>query len=280
MSIKASVKKGFGVMRQSLPVVGVLSLFGFSWNLLNIYLAPKLQSPSTKVTVFMFAASTVFILISIFLQAGSLGYVRDILKQGKAGFSSFMSAGSKYYLRLLLVGLVISLVAILFVIAGGLFVALLKKIGIVIAVLIAAVGIYVILLMFFAPYMVVADEGKARASIKKSISMVSKDMNFFIGVLLTALSVFVAVAYLFKSFRKSKLGRKNLVKVIVLVMTLVSIGFVIGLLIGGLFGISNIVAPGMVSQVILAVLSSILNAFLGIFVTASFMNFYFEISNK
>ena len=245
MSMKTSVGKGFEVARQSLAVVGVLSLFGFVWNLINIYFAPKLQTPSARVSLAMVLASVVFFLASIFLQAGTLGYIREKIKQGRADFSIFMSSGSRYYLRLFLVGLIIALIVVVFIAVGAIAVMLLKTVGIVIAVLIGLVAIYVILLMFFAPYAVVINEEKAVASIKKSISLV----------------------------------KKNLLGVLGISGILLLIGFVIGLLIGVIFGLLNVTAPGTVSQVITALLSSILNAYLGIFVSASFMNFYLEINN-
>ena len=165
MFVKASVKKGFGVVNQSLVIVAVLSLFGFVWNLINIYFTPRLQNPSIKVSAIMIAASLVFISLSIFLQAGTLGYVRDTLKQGHADLAAFISVGTRYYFRLLLVGIIITLTVMIFVLLGALFVALLKNIGIVIAVLIGLAAIYVILLMFFAPYAVVIGDEKAVASI-------------------------------------------------------------------------------------------------------------------
>jgi hypothetical protein len=245
MFIKASVGKGFGVARQSLAVVGVLSLFGFVWNLINIYFAPKLQTPSARVSLAMVFASVVFILASIFLQAGTLGYIREKIKQGKADFSLFMSSGSRYYGRLFLVGLIITLAVVAFIAVGAVAVAFLKTVGIVIAVLIGIAAVYLILLMFFAPYAVVINEEKAMASIKKSMGLVKKN---FLGVL----------------------GISGL---------LILIGFLAGLLVGLIFGLMNVALPGIVSQVIFAFLSSILNAYLGIFVSASFMNFYLEINN-
>ena len=249
MAVKASIKKGFGVAKGSLAIVGILSLFGFVWSLLNIYYAPKIQAqaqaPDAKTSVLIVVSTVIFILVSIFLQAGTLGYVRDKIKQGKANFAAFMAGGAKYYGRLFVVGLIISLVAIAFILVAALAVALLKKPGLFIAVPVALAAIYFILLMFFAPYIVVVNEEKSIASIKKSVGMV----------------------------------KKNLLGVLGISAILVVIGFGVGLLIGVILGLLNVASPGVISQVATAVLSSLLNAFLGVFVTATFMNFYLEISN-
>jgi len=249
MAVKESIKKGFGVARQSMAIVGILSLFGFVWNLLNIYYAPKIQAqtqtPDVKTSVLIVIATLIFIFVSIFLQAGTLGYVKDKLKQGKADLSAFIGGGSKYYLKLFVVGLIITLIAMVFIVVAAVAVALLKTPGLFIAVPVAIVGIYFILLMFFAPYIVVVDEEKSIAAIKKSIGVV----------------------------------KKNLLSVLGIAAILIAIGFAIGLLSGVVLGLLNVAAPGIISQVAFAVLSSILNAFLGIFVTASFMNFYLTTSN-
>jgi len=283
MAVVASIKKGFGVTKQSLSIVGLMSLFGLVWNLLNLYYGPKIQAqvqaPSLKVSVIIIIATLVFILLSIFLQAGSLGYVRDRLKQGKADLSVFMASGSKYYFRLLLVGLIVMVVVILCVVAAAAAVALLRKPGLIIAVPVALVAVYTVLLMFFASYMVVLDEKKAMESIKNSVTLVGKGTHFFFGVVLTAISPLLAIACLIPSFRNSKLGQKNLVKIFAVTAVVVSIGFAIGLLTGVILGLLNVAVPGVFSQVVYAVLSSVLNAFLGIFVTATFMHFYLEISN-
>lgn len=246
MSVKASVKKGFGVAWQSLSVVGILSLFGFVWNLINLHYAPQVQqNPQAAVSAVILVSTIIFLFVSIFLQAGALGYVRDKIKQGQANLSVFMSSGSQYYLRIFLVGLLITLVAIVFVLVAGLFVALLKTVGIVIAVVIAAILVYLIFLVLFAPYIIVVNNESAIASLKKSVGLV----------------------------------RKNLLRVLGIALILIVIGFAIGLVTGILLGLLNVVAPGPVSQVIYALVSSLLNSFLGVFATASFMSFYLEISN-
>ncbi len=249
MAVTASIKKGFGIARQSMAIVALLSLFGFVWTFLNIHYASQIKAqaktPDPKISILMMIAALVFIFVNIFLQAGTLGYVRDKLKQGKADLPAFMSAGSKYYLKFFAVGVVIALIAAAFIIVAALAVALLKNPGLIIAVPSVIAMIYFILLMLFAPYIIVVDEEKSMASIKKSIGVV----------------------------------KKNLLGVLAILAILVAIGFATGLLIGIVLGLLNVAVPGVVSQVVTAAFSSLLNAFLGVFVTASFMNFYLEISN-
>ncbi len=278
------VKKGFAVATKSAPVVGIMFVFGSIWSFLNIYISPRIQArtqnPSAKVSILIIIATLVFVLTSIFFQAGTLGYIRDRIKQGTANLNSFTSAGSKYYLRLFLVGLMVLLITALFIIIAAFALAFLKKPGLVVAVPVAIVALYVLLLMFFAPYMVVIDEKSPIESIKNSISTIGKETNFFFGIVLVLTFLLLLLAYLLPSFRNSKLGQKNFVAVIVLLGTLVVVGFVTGLITGALLGLLNTVAPGVASQIAYALLSSLLNAFLGIFVTASFTGLYLELSRK
>ena len=249
MAVTASIRKGFGIARQSMAIVAFLSLFGFVWGFLNIYYAPQIQAqaktPDIKISMLMMAATLIFVVVNVFLQAGTLGYVRDKLKQGKADLSAFVGAGSKYYLRFFVVGPVIMLIAMAFIIVATVAFALLKNPGLIIAIPAALIGIYFLLLMFFAPYIIVVHEEKSIASIKKSIGVVKKNLLGVLGVL----------------------------------AIMVAIGFVAGLLTGLVLGLLNVAAPGLFSQVVTAALSGFLNAFLGVFVAASFMNFYLEISN-
>ncbi len=245
MSVKSSVQKGFGVARNSLSVVGILSLFGFVWNLVNLFYAPQVQQNPPAASAGIVIATVLFIFVSIFLQAGSMGYVRDKIKQGQATLSVFMSSGGQYYLRMLVVGLIITLVMILFIVLGTVAVVTLKTAGVVIAIPIALTAVYLVLLVFFAPYIVVVENAGAIAAIKKSVGVV----------------------------------RKNFLPVIGLSSILVVVGFVIGLLVGLILGLLRVLVPGPASQVVYAILSALLNSFLGVFVTAVFMNFYLEISN-
>lgn len=247
MSVKTSVGKGFGIARQSMPVVGILSLFSFVWNLINLYYAPQVQqNPQAAISAVLVVATIVFLLVSIYLQAGTLGYIRDKVKQGQATLSVFTSSAGQYYMRIFGVGLIITSIALLFIVVAAVLVAFLKTVGVVIAVAVAVIGIYLFCLVLFAPYIIVANDERAVASIKKSVGLV----------------------------------KKNILPVFGISLILVVVAFAVGLLTGVLLGLVNVAAPGPVSRVIYALVSSLLNSFLGVFVYASFMNFYFEVSNR
>ena len=256
MGIGESVSKGFSVAKKSMSVVTVLFVLGFIFSLINIFLAPQTAPGGVAVTPApasppLIAAGVVFIFLSIFIQAGSMGFIRDLIKTGGASLANFTSAGGKYYLRLLLLGIVVSLIIGVFVLIAALSVAFLKDnlavIGIPLAILFGALGIYFVVMMFLAPYVAVVDEKGVGESIKLSMKLVKKNILTLLGI--------------------------------ALVLTL--IGFGIGLILGAIVaGISFVVKQPMAAQVLFALLSSAVNSFLGIVVTAAFMSFYLSLSDR
>jgi len=251
MVIGTVIKKGFKTATESINLVLALFIFGTVWSVLNVFLAPQLQTPGSAPPAVAIVLGILFALASIYMQAGSLGYVRDKLRLGKAEFSSFTASGSKYYIPFLLLGLFIMLIVGAFIIAAAAVAALLANVvsvlGLVLAVIIAAIGVYAAILMLLAPYFIVAGGQGVIASVKSSVSLVRKNLLKFLGVALI----------------------------------LVVIGFLTGIVLGLFFALLSTMMKGaQTAQIIFAVLSSLMNAFLGVMVTGAFMTFYLETSNN
>ena len=243
MGIVETIKKGFGVAFKSLDLVFTLFTFGLVWSGANLYyskqVGPDAAANPSPMTALL---GGLFLLTSIFMQSGSLAYVRDKIKTGAASLATFTASGFKYYLRLLGLGLLIALAAGIVLAIAGLLMRFLATAGLVIAVILGAVGIYFILLVFLAPYVIVADEGKVFKSISQSVVIV----------------------------------RKNILAVLGVVALLVLIGLGIGLLLGLAISLLSLAVKGTASQIVMAVLSSLVNAFLGTIVSGTFMSFYFS----
>jgi len=251
MRIKESVSKGFGVAKKSLGLVLVLFAFGFVFNLINLFLAPPTGPDVTQTPPpALVAVMVVFIFLSIFFQAGSMVYVRDLIKAGTANFGNFTSGGGKYYVRMLLLGIVVSLIVGVLVLLAALVAAFLQNqpvVSVPLMILCAAFGIYFAVLLFLSPYAVVVDEKGVGASIKLSMKLVKKNILSLLGI--SALMILI--------------------------------GFGIGLILGGIFaGLSFLIKAEMASQIIFAFLSSLVNSFLGVFVTGAFMNFYLSLDRN
>jgi hypothetical protein len=102
-------------------------------------------------------------------------------------------------------------------------------------------------MLFLSPYAAVVDEKGVADSIKLSMKLVKKNILTLLGV--SAL--------------------------------LIVIGFGIGMVLGAILaGVSFVVKQQTVSQIIFAVLSSLVNSYLGVTVTAAFMSFYLSLSDR
>ncbi|MBI3252747.1 MAG: hypothetical protein HYZ52_05490 [Candidatus Omnitrophica bacterium] len=244
MHVGQSLKKGFSVTQDSMSLVLTLFVFGLFWNLVNVFFTSKFETPDAKVSAVVIAVAIVFVLLSIFVQAGSLGFIREKLKSGASSLSIFAASGTRYYGALFLIGLLVSLVIGVFVLLAALAVAAFgnraEVLAMGLAILLGAIGIYFVILLFLAPYIAVADDQKAIASLKQSVGVV----------------------------------RKNILAVFGLALILVAIGFVVGLVLGAIFALVGAAMPKAISDVVFAILGSFVNSYLGVLVTASFMSFY------
>lgn len=257
--ILEAIKKGFGIATKSLGLVLILFIFNLIWNLASIPLAVTPGTQLTpRLTAIALVFSAVFILVSIFVQGGTLGLVRDRIKEGKMALAGFAKYGSKYYLRLLGLGIIIILiVAIVALIAGLIVVAttpLNNRIITVIAAAIAVIiGIAAALLYFIplsmAPYALVSEELGVIAAMKRSLAVVKKPFSRIFALLL--LFVF---------------------------LILIALG--IGVVLGFVVGLVSAVVPVQVGKILMAVVTSIINSYLGIVMMAAFMAFYLGLAKE
>jgi len=250
MRIGESVSKGFAVAKKSTVLVLLLFVFGFLFSLLNLFLVPSASDAAQAPSPALIAVAGVFIFITIYFQAGSMAFVRDLVKTGSANLGNFNAGGGKYYLRLLMLGLAVSLIIGVFVLLAALTVSLLQSLPVVsvpLAILFAALGIYFVVMLFLSPYAAVVDEMGVKASIKLSMKLVKKNILTLLGIS----------------------------------VVMILIGFGIGLVLGAILaGVSFVIKAEMASQVVFALLSSLVNAFLGVFVTAAFMSFYLSLADR
>ena len=254
MGVAESISKGFAVTKKSLGLIFLLFVFSAVFNVLNVFLSPAVPAVPTDAPVppspAMMVVSVIFILLTIYFQAGSMAYLRDSVKTGTAALPNFL-AGGKYYVKLLLLGLIVAAVigitVLLAALAAGLLGAISPFIAVPVTILIAAFGLYIVVMLFLSPYAAVVDEQAVRASVKTSM----------------------------------KLVKKNILKLLGITLMMIAIGFGVGMILGAILaGISALLKAQMVTQVAFAVLSSLVNAVLGVLVTASFTHFYLSLPDR
>lgn len=256
--IMEAVKKGFSVASKSLGLVGILIAFNLVGNLISMSMA---IAPGAQMTPQMTPAavifSIIFIIVSIFFQGASLGLVRDFIKQGAMKLGGFTGYGIKYYLRLLGLGLIIvALIAVVAIIAGGLIAVtapLNNTVVTAIAVTIAiAIGVVAAVLYFLpltlSPYALVSDESGVIVAMKKSLAIVKP---------------------------LAKVARLILLYIVLILISL-GVGFAVGFLVG----LIAAVLPQTIGRVLMALATSVVNGYLGIVMTTAFFVFYFAIEKE
>lgn len=258
-AILTAIKRGFGVASKNLGLVLVLIVFNVIGSLVSMPFAVQPgQTPTAQMTASAVIFSVVFILISIFFQGASLGLVRDYVKAGVAKLSSFASYGLKYYLKLLGLGLLIILIIGLAALVAGLLVAvtaplnnaLVTNIAIGIAiVIVSTVGLLYFIPLTLSPYALVCGELGVIASMKDSLAVAKKPFSRVLWLLL-----------------------------LFILLILIALG--IGLVIGFVVGLLTAVMPAAAGRIVMVIVTSIINGYLGIVMTGSFMVFYLGLKEK
>lgn len=268
MNIVDAIKKGFGVASRNMLLVIILFVFNLIWNMINIAIMPQGAMPipgaapaattppavPPQTAILALIVSAIFIIISIFMQGGSLGLVKDYIKEGRIKLKSFASYGFKYYLRLLGLGVLIILIVLIIALIAALIIAATTPLNNIIATVIAAIiaiaiglaGIYFVLLLVMSPYSIICDDAGIIAAMKKSMTAV----------------------------------RKAFWKVLLLLTLLVLIAIGIGVLIGIVTGLLTVVMPAKAGQVVIGIVNSLFNGYLGVVMMAAFMVYYMAISGK
>jgi hypothetical protein len=254
MGVIEAIRKGFGVASKNLGLVLILFIFNLIWNMASIPFVGPAAAARPDLAALAVIISVIFILMSIFVQSGSLALVRDYIKAGKMGLGDFAKYGAKYYIRLLMLGLLI----VLIIGAVGLVAALIvfattplnntivTVIAAILAIAIGVVGVYYILLLMMSPYTIVCEDMGVIESMKRSINVV----------------------------------RRSIGKIILLLVLLILISMGLGFLIGLLTGFASVAMPVAAGRVFTGLISSIFNGYLGIVMMASFTAFYFALVQK
>ncbi len=254
MRVRESVKNGWGIAVSSMNLVLILFVFGAVWNVINVLVTPGLQTsetPNAGASALLIGLAVIFGLISIYMQAGSLNFIYEKLVKGSSDVAAFKSGGAKFYVKLFVLGLIVAGIVGSLVLLAALCVAVfpqnLNVIGIILAVILALIGIYVAIQIFLAPYIIVADGQGPMAAVKQSMALVKKNILSILGI-----AGFMIV-----------------------------IGFGFGIVLGALLaGLSAVLSTGNIAQLLFAVVSSFVNAFLGVMVSGAFMSFYLSLKSS
>lgn len=251
MKILDAIKKGFEVASGNLSLVLVVFIFNLIWNWGTIPFTPEAPTgvgAGVAMSPALTLMSILFILASIFIQGGVLGSIRDSIKEGKITLGRFVGYGMKFYIRLLCLALIIILIIGVIGFLATLIVAAsapTQNIAIitlttVIAVIVGGAGLYLVILLFLSPYILVLEDIAILNAMRASIDF----------------------------------ARKNLLKVIGLGLLLVLIGFGIGLVMGIIAGILSLAVQGKLLMVINGLINGGVNAYLSVLVASALVTYY------
>jgi hypothetical protein len=260
MGVIGAIGKGFKVTTKSMSIVFVLFLFNVIGSVASLPFASV--APGAAVTPQLTAGALIFslafILISIFIQGGTLGCIRDVVKEGKMKLVAMLQYGLKYYLRLLGIGVLIVLIIAIVALVAGLLIAVtaplnnpvITIIAVVLAIAIAiAIGLLLFIPLTLSPYALVCDELGVVDSMRKALDTAKKPFTRTLFLLL-------------------------------LIALLVFIALIVGFVIGFLVGLLTAFLPPAIGRGVMMVVTSALNGYLGVVITASFMVFYLGLAKK
>ena len=259
MKVMEAVGKGFGNTGKCMNLILLVFVFNLAWNLAMVPFMPNTgavgaaipagASPAAALSTF------VFLLISIFVQGGMLGVIKDaIASDGSAALGNFTAYGKKFYLRFLgLMGLLLLAVlvtALIVALLAGMTAAFKNIIVNIIAILIgvvlvAVVGAYAFLFSLSPYAMVVDDVGILKA--------LGNSMRFI---------------------------RANVWRITGLLTLLVLIGLGIGVVGGAATALFNLALKGVALLVISGIISSAVSSYATVIVSYAIIAYYRTLSGS
>jgi len=210
--------------------------------------APATANLSPAIIIISILLGLIGVLICALIFGGVLGSLKEYIQNQKAQLGHIMQYGTKFYLRVLGVWALILAILIAFTLvvafAISLAMAIKNLVGVVIllavALIVSGVGLYVFILLFMAPYILIADDIGPVSALKKSI-------NFVRGCLGKIVSLFV-----------------------MLVLITVGIGFVVGVI----AGLITLALKGAAGQIIVGIVASAFNSYVNVLLPACFLLIY------
>lgn len=203
MGIFEAVKKGFGISTKALGILLIMFVYTAALNIVVRPLQgaePAAWGPEKWLGALVIIA--VAALAGIFFQGGMLGFLSEVIKQGKAGLAVFWKNGTKFFGRLLgLAAILFAMFGIAAIVFSILFalVAVLAKgntainiAGITALLIPSAFAFYYLFLLIYSPIVLVTGDTKIFAAMRTSMQFTRKNILKLIG--LAALLLLIAIA--------------------------------------------------------------------------------------
>lgn len=252
MKVMEAIGKSFSLTAKSIGLLTVVFIFNIAWSFGTMPFTANVQSTNlanAKISPQLIVLSVIFIFINIFIQGGILGTLKDMIASGsKSALGNFARYGAKFYLKFVGIGLVFLFILALAALIIGAMISIavvmkniaLNIIVISIAAVLAAVVLYYVFLLFLSPYALVLDDVGVFKAMKNSMQFVKK--------------------YVWKLTGLSTL----------LILVALGIAFCMGLV----AGLLSFVLKGAASQVLMNIVSSVVNSYVTILISAGLLIYY------
>jgi len=194
-----SIRKAFVLSLKAATIFCVITVFNIIVNVINLMVipAPVNAEMDIKKSLAVIGIGLLFFLLAIFIQGGVIAYIKELVKSGSASLASFISNGSKYFLRML--GIVIITIVIALgwgVLFFGILSALLPalKVALLILGLIFLIGIMILLIL--PAYALVGSDLGVMASMRKGVSVTAANFLKVVGILVILIIVGIVVMFI------------------------------------------------------------------------------------
>ncbi len=254
MKVMEAIGKSFNIATKNFGILVILFIFNMIWNFATMLSFGNINVPSNlKLTPQVVILGIIFILFNIFIQGGLLGALKDaIVSEGKVVLGNFAKYGAKFYLRFLSLAIFIVaalalaalIIALIFSITLAVKNIIVNIIVISVVIILALIALWYLFLLFFSPYALVADDVGVFKSIKNSMRFVKSHVWEITG--LSAILILVALG--------------------------------LGFLAGILAGFFSLAIKGTAFQIVTGIISSAVNAYVTVLLSAGFMMYYVAIS--
>lgn len=187
-----SVKKAFMLGKKALKLFYVVAAVNIIANIVNLLIIPAPVEAEMSIgrSFLVMGITLLFLLIAIFITGGMLVYVKDLVKTGTASLTPFIDNSKKYFVRILLLALIVVAILILGTLLNKILGFLPGPVRIILMVLLLiALGI----LLIMVPYALVGSDLGLMDSVKRGIQAAAKNFLTILGLIIIMVGIYVVL---------------------------------------------------------------------------------------
>jgi len=192
MKIINTISKGFTITNKNIKMLFIIFIFNIIAVTIKILLIDPARAGKSGLSTIPFVLSIILALVNLYVTAGILGSIKEYIKTQKNNLSSFFKNGAKYYIRIfiiyilitLLVGIFLSFVLLINAISAVLGNMVVAVILIAIILIASGIGVYFFVPSALSPYIMIAEDTGAIGGIKRSVRFFRNNVLEVVGLLI------------------------------------------------------------------------------------------------